>query len=114
MISDTRRRSIIKIQERMCPRLHCADCAIRNGDIIDTGDKWGGRQTRCSFYDQYPDGYAGGYVLQDGEYVRKMNMDCPREQVWCCDCPKGTKDKPCAEMKAALRQRYKQTVANKR
>lgn len=70
--------------ERNCPRLKCKDCAVKDGDVGQLVKPR--KKEKCKFYEQYPNGYAGGYVLEGEEYRQVMEMDCPREFVWCIDC----------------------------
>ena len=103
MIDERERRLIIKTQDKLCPKLACKDCAVKDGDVGTLLDTSRIRQTKCKFYLEYPDGYAGGYIMEGGKYIRKMNITtCPRIAVWCTDCPKSKRGRQCLEMECAV------------
>lgn len=76
---------IRRLHEKICPRIKCVDCIIK--DDINLYSKKG-YQRHCRFYLEYINGYAGGYLMEDGKLKRKMIMDCPREFKFCSECEK--------------------------
>jgi hypothetical protein len=90
--------------QKICPRLKCEDCAVKDRDNFMIGEKNNYkayvRDVTCPFYANYPNGYAGGYVERNGKMVRVREMKhCPRELVWCADCPKADNGHECKEFK---------------
>lgn len=90
------------IHKMICPRLKCEDCAIKDSDLYAEKP----HQTRigkCPFYESFPDGYAGGYVMKD-KMTRLRTMSCPREYVFCAQCEKSDNGKECVQYRYLRRK----------